>query len=105
MEFADDIVLLAHNYQQMQDEITLIEESATKLGLSVSKGKTKTMRMNNTNINPIMLQKRAIEDVSSFTYLGNIVSTARGTNEDFKARTGKARVAFNNLQKYGNLGT
>ena len=65
LDFAGNIALLAHNYHQMQDKTTLLEQSAAKLGLSVSKGKTKSMRMNTTNINPIMLQKGAIEDVSS----------------------------------------
>ena len=39
-----------------------------------------------------------IEDVSSFTYLGSTVSTTGGTDDDIKARIGKARVAFNILQ-------
>ena len=41
-----------------------------------------------------MLQTVDIEDVSSITYLGSTVSTTGGTGDDFKARIGKARVAF-----------
>ena len=55
--------------------------------------------MDNTNNSPIMLEKSAIENVSLFTYLGSIVSTNGGTSEDAKARIGKARAAFNILQK------
>ena len=50
LDSADDIALLTHNYHQMQDKTTLPEESAAKLGLPVSKGKTKSMRMNTANI-------------------------------------------------------
>ena len=57
------------------------------------------MRMNTTNTTPIMLQTGDIEDVSSFTYLGSTISTTGGTDDDVKARIGKARVAFNILQK------
>ena len=46
-----------------------------------------------------MLDKGAVEDVSSFKYLGSIVNTNGGTDEDVKARIGKARTAFNTLHK------
>ena len=62
-------------------------------------GKTKFMRMNTTNISPIMLEKRAIENVSLFTYLGSVVSTNGGRVEDVKARIGKARAVFIILQE------
>ena len=97
--FADDIALLAHTYHQMQEKTTQLEESAAKLGLSASKVKTKSMRMNTTNTTPIMLQTGVIEDVSHFTYLGRTVSTTGVTDDDVKARIGKARVAFSILQK------
>ena len=64
LDLADDVALLAHNYHQMQDKTTLLEQSTAKLGLSVSKGKTKSKKMNTNNINPIMLQKGAFEDIS-----------------------------------------
>ena len=97
-DFADDIALLARTYQQMQEKTTQLEKSAAKLGLSASKPKTKSMRMNTTNTTPIMLQTGDIEDVSSFTYLGSTVSTTGETDDDVKARIRKARVAFNILQ-------
>ena len=46
-----------------------------------------------------MFQTGEIEDVSSFTYLARTVSTTGGTGDDVEARIGKARVAFNILQK------
>ena len=51
--FVDDIALLAHTYHQMQEKTTQLEESAAKLGLSASKVKTKSMRMNTTNTTPL----------------------------------------------------
>ena len=60
LDFADDIALLSHAYQQMQKKTTQLEKSAAKLGLSASKAKTKSMRMNTTNTISIMLD---IEDV------------------------------------------
>ena len=46
-----------------------------------------------------MLDKGAVEDVSSFKYLGSIVNTNGGTDENVKARIGNARTAFNTLHK------
>ena len=94
LDFADDIALPAHANQQMQEKTTQLEKSAAKLGLSASRTKTKSMRMNTTNTTPIMLETGDIEDVSSFTYLGSTVSTTGGTDDDVKDRIGKARVVF-----------
>ena len=38
-----------------------------------------------------------VEEVASFTYLGSVVSIGGGTEEDIKARLGKARIAFRML--------
>ena len=48
---------------------------------------------------PIKLSSGNVEEVQQFTYLGSIVSTDGGTEEDVKARLGKARVAFHMLDK------
>ena len=63
LDFADDIALLSHAYQQMQEKTTQPEKSAAKLGSSARKAKTKSMRMNQTNTIPIMLETGDIEDV------------------------------------------
>ena len=40
-----------------------------------------------------------IEEVEEFTYLGSVVSTTGGTDQDVEARLGKARVAFRAMDK------
>ena len=69
------------------------------MGLYVSKDKTESMRINNSNEAPLLLEKGNIEEVSTFTNLGSIISTNGGTEDDVKARIGKARAAFNILHK------
>ena len=93
LDFAVVIALLSHSYIQMQHKIRCLEETAAKLGLSVSKEKTKVMRLNNINENPVSMSKGNIEEVSSFVYLGSVVNTDGGTDEDVKARIVKARAA------------
>ena len=46
-----------------------------------------------------MLTKGPIEEVEEFTYLGSVVSTTGGTDQDVEARLGKARVAFRAMDK------
>jgi hypothetical protein len=59
------------------------------------------------SINPgsrqgIHIEGQAIEDVDNFTYLGSIVSKTEGTEEDIKARIGKARHAFVTMRPVWN---
>ena len=62
--------------------------------LEVNTKKTKSPRMNVAQYTPIMLEGKAVEDVAQFTYLGSVVSRTGGTEEDIKARIGKARHSF-----------
>ncbi|CAH8866485.1 unnamed protein product [Trichobilharzia szidati] len=47
---------------------------------------------------PITINGRDLKEVTSFTYLGSIVSTTGGTDEDVKSRIGKVRNTFINLK-------
>ena len=67
---------------------------ARSTGLEINVNKTKCLRINHGNTQSIQMDGRAIEDVDSFTYLGSMVSKTGGTEEDVKARIGKARHAF-----------
>ena len=44
-----------------------------------------------------LIHNLGIEDVTSFTYLGNVINITGGTDEDVMARIGKARSAFKTL--------
>ena len=56
------------------------------------------MRINAIKQDPINNNNTAIEDVQNFTYLGSIVSTTGGTDEDITARKKKAQQAFSILK-------
>ena len=47
----------------------------------------------------IKVEGKSLEEVDTFTYLGSGVGTTEGTEEDIKARIGKARGAFVMLNK------
>ena len=73
LDFADDLALLSHTYNQMREKTSVLDTTAQQLGLNIHRRKTKVSRMNTANTNPIPLRGEPIEDVDSLTYLGSIV--------------------------------
>ena len=107
LDFADNLALLSHNRQQMQSKTEKLNEESKQLGLSIHKGKTKVLKVNSNSNEPIQLDEEPIEEVESFAYLGSIVDKVGGTDADIKARIGKARAAFiqlNNIWKSKEIG-
>jgi hypothetical protein len=44
---------------------------------------------------PIILRGTPLEEINSYTYLGSIVNTEGGTDEEVKIKIQKERAAFN----------
>ena len=95
LDFADDIALLSHNHQQMQDKLEQVEKRAAETGLSINQNKTKVLKSNTKSQASLMVNTQALEEVESFTYLGSVVDNLGGSDKDVKIRIGKARTAFN----------
>ena len=68
------------------------------IGLKVNTQKTKSLRVNQGNNAHFNIGGDKIQDVEKFTYLGSIVSSEGGTDQDIVARIGKATTAFNILR-------
>ncbi|XP_061184963.1 uncharacterized protein LOC133192979 [Saccostrea echinata] len=64
------------------------------LGLNINLNKTKIMRINARNNNPVQVNGENLEDVDTFTYQGSIGTTSGGTDEDITSRINKARHVF-----------
>ena len=93
MDHADDIVLLLHTQQQMQDKTSKLKTILSKIGVTINK-KTKLMKINTKSTSRTRLEKGEIEEVMSFTNLGTLVVITGGTQVDTKTRIGKARTVF-----------
>jgi hypothetical protein len=93
LDCADDLALLSHSHQQMQDKTVVLDSISAQVGLKIHKGKTKILKINTTNTDQLDLQGNQLEEVEAFTYLGSIIDRQGGTNADAKARIGKARTA------------
>ncbi|VDO82439.1 unnamed protein product [Schistosoma margrebowiei] len=98
LDFADDLALLSHTHEQMQTKTASVAAVSASVGLSIHKGKTKVLKFEAENNNPITLDGETLEDVESFIYLRSIIDEQRGSDAYVKARIGKARVAFLQLK-------
>ena len=98
LDYADDLALLSHTQQQMQEKTNNVASTSAQVGLNIHKGKTKILKTNTTNTNAIMLDGVALEEVEDFTYLGSVIDKQGGTDADVKARIRKARAAFLQLR-------
>ncbi|VDP78985.1 unnamed protein product, partial [Schistosoma curassoni] len=98
LDCADDLALLSHTHEQMQMKTVGVAAVSATVGLNIHKAKTKVLRYNKENSNPITLDGETLEDVESFTYLGSIIDEQGGSDADVKARNGKARAAFPQLK-------
>ena len=99
LDFADDIVLMSSRFQDMQEKTSQLEENAKKVGLTINENKTKVMKINSRNRTKVIINSKEIEETDSFTYLGSIVDTLGGTDDDIKCRIKKAQNAFRMLFK------
>ena len=99
LDFADDISLLSHKQQDAQKKLCCVVEEAEKTGLQINTGKTKVMRVNNKNQDPVKLHDEENKKVDKFVYLGSVVIKDGGTDEDIKSRINKARHVFNTLRQ------
>ena len=72
---------------------------AKEVGLKIHSGKSKVLKIGKVSSNNITIESTPLEEVEEFTYLGSIIDKKEGTEADIKARIGKARLAFTQLQK------
>lgn len=64
LDFADDLALLSHKHDQMQGKTTGLVVTSERAGLKINRGKSKVMRINTSNENPIRLdcgQRNTVE--------------------------------------------
>ena len=103
LDFAHDIVLIARTFGELEDLTYRLYDEEFKVGLKVNDEKTKSMQIMDTSNNRLSIQNKQIEDVDAFAYLGSVVSTEGGAEEDIKRRLGKAMWVFQKFQKIWSL--
>ena len=73
LDFANDLALLSHTHQHIQEKTSRLETFGQQIGLRISNKKTEVITL---NVNIPTLVKANVEDLSQtdrFTYLGSII--------------------------------
>ncbi|VDP32498.1 unnamed protein product [Schistosoma mattheei] len=102
LDFADDLTLLSHTHQQMQEKTTSVAATSTAVGLNIHKGKSKILRYNTACNRPITIEGEDLEDVKSFAFVVSITDEQSECDANVKARIGKERVAYPQLKNVQN---
>ena len=92
---ADDFALPSHTRDPVQRKMSNREQQASSISLSVNAKKTKVLTNINLTQQPVVINNHRLE--YKFTYLGSITNLQGGVEEDNKARLGKSRSAFANV--------
>ena len=97
LDFADDLALISHTHQHMQEKTTRLTTYAQHLGLKISQKKTEVMLLNVSNPKPVQVNREDLPTTAEFTYLGNTVRHDGGAGSDVKNCLNKARQTFRML--------
>ncbi|XP_071166966.1 uncharacterized protein [Mytilus edulis] len=92
-DYADDLALLSHTEDHMQEKTKNLEETAKMIGHKINTKKTQLMYLNTERHSVIFIEGKQLETVDSFNYLGSCI-TQKVVLKDTKIRIGKARSAF-----------
>ena len=100
--YADDVVLFSKTALEAEKILTIIDDTCTRFGLTISFGKTKTQVFNDKELaekpSLISVNGTEIENVQDFVYLGQLFTTK--DNASFTDhRIARAIAKFNELRK------
>ena len=76
LEFADDIALVSHTHQLMQEKTTRLSVFAQQVGLKISQKKTELMMLNIPNPSPFKVNGEDLPTTEECTYLSCTVMKA-----------------------------
>nr|VZI49593.1 unnamed protein product [Spirometra erinaceieuropaei] len=101
LDYADDIVLLASSFGDLQSMVSQVNENAESVGLSINAGKTKVFSscIPDQEKAPLGIDGCQLEEVDSFKYLGARLLPNRQSKDDIVSRIDAARWVFSSLRK------
>ena len=97
-DFADDIALLSHTRQHIQEKTDRLSMFSNQVGLRISLKKTEAMCVNVPSETKIRVRGQDIPYTNKFTYLGSVLCQDGGTSVDIQSRLNKARNAFMSIR-------
>jgi hypothetical protein len=99
MEYADDVCLVSHRYEDMQRKLDDFWKESKKVGLDINPSKTEEIRVNTILNQVLRLNREGIKRSSDFSYFGCVVAEDSGASTDLNVRIQKVRGSFSKLRK------
>ncbi|KAI2660025.1 LINE-1 retrotransposable element ORF2 protein [Labeo rohita] len=100
LDFADDLALLLHNHNQMQDKTTRLATTSARTGLVINRRKTELMKINTTVSTPVTVGGEPIQEVESFVYLGSIVDTQGGHRPKCHSQNWQSAISLCHVKEH-----
>ena len=99
--YADDMVLISSNYDDLEGLMNLTTNYLERFGLKINIEKTKrtTIIPEKTNLSTIARRINNIEEVEQFKYLGTILTNEVKLDAEIDAHVSKDLMAFGCLNK------
>jgi hypothetical protein len=94
LRFADDIVLISTNANEISDMLNQLNDKSKKLGMKINMKKTKVMFNGNATRETIHLGLEEIETVDEYVYLGQLITPANDSMNEVKRRISAGWGAF-----------
>ena len=97
LRYAVDTVLIAEDEASLQDIVTAVKDESEKGGLLMNIKKTKAMLLTNDTEEKkvsIHIDHKDVEQVQSFTYLGQLITDDGKSEVEIRSRIGLAKNAF-----------
>ena len=108
LRFADDIDVLASNWEDLQEMVDIVSEDGKKAGLIINERKTETLVFGKQGVcDNIRLNTHVIKNVDQFLYLGSLMTWNNDISKEINRRIGKAQSAmagFNAVWKSTDIG-
>ena len=98
LDVADDLALLSHTWQHIQEKTDRLSIFSNQVGMTISLKKTEAMCVNVPSPTEIRVRGQGIPFTDKFTYLGSVLCQDGGTGVDIRNRLNKARNAFMSLR-------
>ena len=101
LRYADDTALLAGNEKELSEVTSKINEVGKQFGMTINTKKTKamvvSMKPNSPKIN-IAIDGQHIEQVTSYMYIGSLITEDGRSEKETKRRRMIARTTFANMR-------
>ena len=95
-------MLTAESEKELQRIVDRVKEVGKDFGMKSNVSKTKTIAFSMKDVRlhaKIYIDRQLLEQVSQFTYLGQLITEVCKYEEETKLRIGQARSVFNSMKK------